>query len=74
MFNPIRKKTINNGFITTNASVLFQHANSLKSALTIAATLRSERNKDLNVEGVYDSICDIETELKNRNDAESNHH
>lgn len=69
-----RKKIIINNFIITNAYVLFQHANSLKSALTIAAALRNERNKDLNVEGVYDSICDIETELKNRNDTESNHH
>lgn len=53
---------------------LSQHANSLKSALTIAASLRNEKDKDLDVEGVYDSICDIESELKNKHDSGSNHH
>lgn len=53
---------------------IFQYASSLKSALTIAATLKNERNKDLDVEGVYDSICDIESELRNKNGNRSNHH
>lgn len=53
---------------------LEHHASSLKSALTIAANLKNERNKDLDVEGVYDSICVIESELKNKNDNSLNHH
>lgn len=53
---------------------LEHHANSLKNALTIAAALKNGtwKNKDLDVEVVYDSICDIESELNNKNGP--NHH
>ncbi|GFQ72798.1 uncharacterized protein TNCT_88391 [Trichonephila clavata] len=45
-------------------TALEHYATSLKSALAIAATLRNLKSKDLNVEIVYESLCDIESEFK----------
>ncbi|KAG8194948.1 hypothetical protein JTE90_021409 [Oedothorax gibbosus] len=48
---------------------LEHYAASLKSALIIAATLKNEKNKDLDIDMVYNSICAIENEFQNQNGA-----
>ncbi|GFT27548.1 uncharacterized protein NPIL_333551 [Nephila pilipes] len=45
-------------------TALEHYATSLKSALAIAATLRNLKSRELDVEIVYESICDIESEFK----------
>ncbi|XP_071036665.1 uncharacterized protein [Parasteatoda tepidariorum] len=51
---------------------LEQHATSLKSALAIAASLQNTKNKNVDVEIIYDSIYNSHGQLNNNYDMSSN--
>ncbi|KFM65700.1 hypothetical protein X975_14541, partial [Stegodyphus mimosarum] len=47
---------------------LEHYAAGLKRALTIITELKNKKNKDVDVELECDSVCSIESELKNKSD------